>query len=337
MNPIGRKIRRLVVNVAFTALLVTGIISVVSLYNVREKNKEVLITQMETDLYSTIKDKARFADSELGKYIGYANIFADYISFLYHNPSKFVPNEVLPPRIENAGRFVMLRTLLNEQINYESIKEECALLGNVEQLWATFMKSNPNVSIFLATKTGVLMTYDANSDLGLQHKKEGQEENYYDYTGSSWYTQCIDSKRAGFTDVYYDHYGRGQMVTVYAPFYDAENNFAGVAALDVLIDEIHREIITIDMGREAYAFIVDNNGRVINRNGNAKTKAALLSEDADITPKIAEEILSGRTSVALSDKGMYYAYTPIRSTGWKLCIKMPQTLVLLRCHSSMKI
>ena len=95
-NPIGRKVRRLVVNVTLSALLVTSIIAIVSMYNIREKNKERLITQMEASLYNTIKDKARFADSELGKYLEYANMFADYVSVLYRNPSKFVPNEVLP-------------------------------------------------------------------------------------------------------------------------------------------------------------------------------------------------------------------------------------------------
>ena len=118
MNPIGKKIQSLVVNVALVALLVTSAVSIVSMSNVRQKNKEVLITQMETNLYNTIKDKARFADSELGKYIGYANMLAGYINELYRNPSKFIPNEVLPPRIETSGRFTMIRTLLNKQVKY---------------------------------------------------------------------------------------------------------------------------------------------------------------------------------------------------------------------------
>ncbi|MBQ7168896.1 MAG: hypothetical protein IJR63_03215 [Synergistaceae bacterium] len=148
-NPIGKKIQSLVVNVALAALLITGIISIVSMSSVREKNKEVLITQMETSLYNTIKDKARFADSELGKYTEYANMFADYVSVLYRSPSKFVPNEVLPPRRENAGHFVMLRTIRDEQTKYESLKDECGLLGNVEQIWIPFMKTHSEVAYSL--------------------------------------------------------------------------------------------------------------------------------------------------------------------------------------------
>ncbi|MBQ7543619.1 MAG: SpoIIE family protein phosphatase [Synergistaceae bacterium] len=324
-KPIDKKIRSLVVNVAFAALLVTALISAVSIFGIREKNKEVLITQMETNLYNTIKDKARFADSELGKYVNYANTLADYINVLYRNPSKFLPNEVLPPKAENAGRFVMLRTLINEETTYESIKEECGLLGNVEQLWAPFVKENSKVLLYLATKSGVLMTYDAHSDL--LAPREGQTEVYYDFRGSAWYSQCAKIQRAGFTDVYNDHWGRGQMITLYAPFYDGEGEFAGVLGMDILIDDMHREIVSIDMGRGAHAFIVDRTGKVIS-NGNPNAEAAMLSDDPDITQHIVREILAGRTGVALSDKEMYYAYTPIRSTNWKLCIKIPRSLVL---------
>ena len=133
-NPIGKKIQSLVVNVALAALLITGIISIVSMSRVREKNKEILITQMETSLYNTIKDKARFADSALGKYTEYAE---------------------------------MLRTIRDEQTKYESLKDECGLMGNVEQIWIPFMKAHSEVSIFLATKTGFLLTYDAHSEIAL--------------------------------------------------------------------------------------------------------------------------------------------------------------------------
>ncbi|MBR0151471.1 MAG: SpoIIE family protein phosphatase [Synergistaceae bacterium] len=325
-NPIGRKVRRLVVNVALSGLLVTSAIAIVSMHNIREKNKEVLITQMETSLYNTIKDKAKFADSELGKYLEYANMFADYVNVLYANPSKFVPNEVLPPRRENAGRFVMLRTLLNEQTKYESLKEECSLLGNIEQVWIPFLKAHSEVSIFLATKSGFLMTYDAHSDLSLP--REGQQEVYYDFTGSSWYLRCSTTETTGFTDIYDDHYGRGKMMTAFAPFYDGGGNFAGAMGLDILITDLYRAIVAIDMGRGAYAFIVDHMGKVISSSDNPNAEAAMLSDDPDITPQIAREILAGRTSVALSRSETYYAYTPIRSTGWKLCIKMPRSLVL---------
>ena len=121
------------------------------------------------------------------------------------------------------------------------------------------------------------------------------------------------------------------MITVFAPFYDGDFEFAGVVGLDVMIADLHRAIIAMDADIKkegAYAFLVDQAGRIIDSSNNLNAKMAVLSEDFDITPHIARDILEGQTGVAVSDSKMYYAYAPIRSTGWKLCIKMPQALVL---------
>ena len=325
-QPIGKKIRRLVVNSAFAVLLVIAVIVMISMSSIRQKNREIITAQTEATLYNAVKDKARFADSEMRKYVAYADIFADYISYLYSNPSKFVPNEVLPPDAKNTGRFVMLRTIRSENITYKSIREECDLLGNVEQIWDSFVKQHPEVNIYLAAKSGVLMTYADNSDLSAP--KEGKNEVYYDFTASSWYQQCEKSQRTGFTNVYHDHWGRGQMVTVYSPFFDGSGNFAGALGMDILIGDLHREIVSIDMGDEAYAFLVDHNGRVINLESDSSANTSMLANDKDLNLQTTIDILSGKTGVALSDSGMYCAYAPIKSTGWKLCIKIPRSFVL---------
>ena len=98
--------------------------------------------------------------------------------------------------------------------------------------------------------------------------------------------------------------------------------------MDILIHDLYREILTMDLGRGAYAFLVDQSGKIINNKQANSPEADMLSGDVDITPDIVSEILSGKTGVTLSNSDMYYAYTPIRSTGWKLCIKMPKNLVL---------
>ena len=38
--------------------------------------------------------------------------------------------------------------------------------------------------------------------------------------------------------------------------------------------------------------------------------------------------MSGRTGVSLTTDGVYYAYTPISGTDWKLCIHIPEALIL---------
>ena len=218
----------------------------------------------------------------------------------------------------------MLRILRSEDITYESIKQEIDLLGNVEQVWIPFQRQHREVAIFLAAKAGVLIAYD----IALYNPEPGKPDVYYDFTGSSWYRRCEKTQATGFTDVYDDHWGRGKMMTAFAPFYDGGGNFAGAMGMDILITDLYRSIVAIDMGRGAYAFLVDHNGKIISSPDSPNAETAMLSDDPDITPEIAREILTGRTSVALSGSETYYAYTPIRSTGWKLCIKMPRSLIL---------
>ena len=326
-TPIGKRIRRLVVNVTSAALLLTITISAATMYRIREKNKEVLLTQMDTRLYNRLRDKAKFADAELKKYLAYAYTLSDYITFMYCNPSKFMPNEISVPDAKNKGRFAMQRTLAGEQVSYDSVREECCLLGNVEHVWTSFMKQHSEIGVlYLGTKSGLMLAYDVNSDLSAP--KEGNTEDYYDYTASSWYQIAAKTQTTGFTDVYYDYYGRGQTISVFAPFYDAEGEFAGALGMDINIESLYRDIVAIDMGRGAYAFVVDKSGKLISSSYTPKAEATMLKDDADITPAILHEILLERTGLKLSDSDIYYAYTPIRSAGWMLCIKMPKRFIL---------
>ena len=325
--PVGHKIRNLVIKVAFIALLVTGMITTVSMSNIRTKNREILTLQMETSLYNNVKNKARFADAELGKYAVQIKDFADYISGLYRNPSGYLPKIAMPPRIENKNAYVMQRYLAEESMTYESLKNEFDLLGNVEQVWMPFMKSHNDIitTIYLGTESGILLGLDKDSEVAAV--PEGQEA-YYNFFKSEWYSHCKESQRVAFTDIYEDVYGRGTMISCFGPFYNHDGEFAGVVGMDIRMSDFFNDILAIDLGRGADAFLIDKSGKLISSQAVLKNETSMLSDDNEITPQIAKDILLGRTGVALSRNNIYYAYTPLRSTGWKLCVKVSQTLML---------
>ena len=326
-KPIGKKIRSLVSNVAFAALLVTVIFAMITMSNIREKNKEILITQMETNLYNTVRNKAKIADAAFGKYAGYIEDFTAYINGLYKNPSRYLPNEVLPPRIENKNVYAMQRYLADENMTYEGLKSEFSLLGNIEQVWVPFMRSNHKIitTIYLGTENGILLAYDKDSEVA--SVPEGQEA-YYNFLNSEWYSNCKKSQHIAFTDIYNDVYGRGAMISCYGPFYDNDGEFAGVMGMDILVSDIFSELLALDLGRGASAFLVNQSGKIISSQLKDEQKAPMLADDSEISPQIVKDMLIGRTSVGLSENKIYYAYTPLRSTGWELCIKIPQTIVL---------
>ena len=319
-RPIRKKVQRLVLIVSIAALIITSAVGLISMLLIRNNSERALIHQMEQNLYNIMMNKAELADSELGKFTAYVKNFADYIHGLYENPSGYVNHEVLPPLEENAGVFIIQRTLRDNQVKVDDVKNELNLLGNLEQVWAPVMNSNKGVitTIYLATESGFLLSYDDQSELSAEDGKD----IYYDYSKSAWYTRAKETGRTCFTDIYNDSYNRGLMISCAAPFYDAGNKFSGVVCMDILISDLHNAIVDIDLGERAFAFLVDGAGKIINPPEHELNEAEALNHS------VAKEILAGKTGVSLADNKSYYAYTQVRSTGWKFCITIPEEVIL---------
>ncbi len=318
--PIRSKVQRMVLAISFAALVITSAAGIISMLLIRSDSEKALIQQTEQNLRTITTSKAELADSELGKYSDYVQNFADYIHDLYENPSGYVPHEVLPPKEENAGVFIIQRTLRDKNTSIDSVKDELFLLGNLEQVWAPVLMSNKGVitTIYAGTESGFLASYDDQSDLSAENGRD----TYYDYSGSAWYTRAKETGRVCFTDIYQDSYGRGMMISCAAPFYDAGNNFSGVVCMDILISDLHKAIVDIDIGENSFAFLVDGAGKIISPSGR----------DMTLDNSAAVDILAGKTGVSLADDDIYYAYTPIKSTGWKFCVRIPESVILFPVH-----
>ena len=325
-RPIRSKVLHMVLAISCAALLLSSTAGMLSMTNIQQSSETALISQMETNLRNIVVSKAALADSELGRYAGYVRNFADYIHSLYNEPSAYVPREVLPPSAKNAGIYAMQRYIASESLSYENLKQEFGLLGNVKSVWAPVMKSDRIITtVYMGTETGAMLDYDPDSELSAV---EDGQESYYDFYGSAWYSQGKKRARVSFTDVYYDTYGRGAMIACSAPFYDAEGEFAGVVGMDIMISDLYRAIVELELGKGAYAFLVDGAGRIINNPDSSTQEVHTLSEEKDMTDTIAKGILAGRTEVFLSENRTYFACTPIRSTGWKFCVRIPESVIL---------
>ncbi|MBQ7593134.1 MAG: SpoIIE family protein phosphatase [Synergistaceae bacterium] len=319
-RPIRKKVQSLVLAVSIAALIITSTVGLISMFLIRGNSESALIHQMEQNLYNITTNKAELADSELGKFTNYIENFAGYIHEIYKNPSGYVSREVFPPTKENAGVLVLQKGYRDETVNKDAVKDESSLLGNVEQVWAPVMQSNKGVitTIYFGTESGFMIAYDDQSEIS----DNGGNDVYYDYSKSEWYKLAKETGKTYFTDIYNDAYNRGLMITCLAPFYDANNKFAGAVGMDILISDLHKAVVNIDLGEEAFAFLVDEAGKIINPSGQE------LNESDVLRPSVAGEILSGKTGISLADNMTYYAYTPIKSTGWKFCITIPRDVIL---------
>lgn len=339
-RPIRKKVQTMVLAISVTALLLTSIVSVFSMLKIQsdvlsagkalgdtaaKNGAEALLTQMERNLLDIVSSKAKLADSELGRFSSYAGQFASYAERLYNNSSDFVPVEVLPPDKKNANTLTMQRYLAKKNIALNNIHDEIKLLGNLEYVFKPVITAEKEMitTIYIGTESGFMISYDSRADLG---DTAAAAEEYYDYFNASWYTSAKEAGKPIFTDTYPDTYGRGLTISCAAPFYDEDKCFAGVVCMDILITDLNKTIIDIDLGKNSYAMLIDKNGRIIAspQMTSEQTEFDNILRDLSLPAYEAKDkLLSGNTGVTLTSSDIYYAYTPVASADWTLAIHVP--------------
>lgn len=327
-KPIRQKVQKIVLLISVAGLLLTSAVGVFSMLKITKDSETALINQMKQNTVNVVRDKAAFADAELGKYAAYIEDFSAYIHELYQNPQLYIGREVLPPDAANKGVYSMQRYLARAEDTAAATEQERKLLGNLEQIWAPMITNNGDMitTVYVGTESGFLLSFDDRADLGVT---PGSTESYYDYFQSAWYTAAKDAGTVLFTDTYPDSYGRGLMISCAAPFYDANDAFAGVVCMDILIGDLSRSVIDVDLGAGAYAFLVNGGGDIIASPTMETTQTEFDSVFDENSPvyAVSGSMMRGETGVQLSD-GVYYAYTPIQSAEWKLCVHIPETVIL---------
>ena len=324
---IRTKIQQMVLAISIIALIVTSSVGIVSMFRIQGDSESALIHQMEQNLRTIIENKARLADSELSKYSGYIQNCADFAHDLYVNPSGYAAKIVPPPLMDNADVFAMQRYLESSDFTFQAVSDEVGLLGNLEQVFDPVIRHNKNIvaTIYAGTVRGVMVDYDSDSELAENY--DGTEQ-YYAYFHYDWYKQPKASGGIYFSAVYWDEFRETPVLACAAPFLDADGNFAGVVGVDIMIADLHRELVNLELGEGVEAILVDSGGKIIAKHNAVSLDNGTLSDDKDIHPLMISDILAGKTGVSRSDNGIYYAYTPIHLTGWKYCVRIPESVIL---------
>ena len=326
-RPIQGRVRTMVLAISLASLLLTSTMGIFSMAFIKSDSEAVLTRQMELRLSNIVSTRANLAQLELGKYASCVETFATYLHELYRDRDSVTGRYILPARAENANVCAMQRSLANRSVAFEDVREEMLLLGNIEHFWRAVMAENKGVvaTIYLGTKSGLLLSYDAQSQAALP--EDGDSEMYYDYLASVWYRRVERTRELCFTDIYEDAFGRGLTITCAAPFYDAEGGFAGVVAMDLQISDLYRTIVDLNMGEGSSVFLLDREGNVVDPL-SSPSEMRNIYYDKDIGLRISSRILQGKTGVSLSREGVYYAYTPIPVTHWKLCLRVPEATIM---------
>jgi two-component system sensor histidine kinase/response regulator len=157
----------------------------------------------------------------------------------------------------------------------------------------------------------------------------------FDVRERPWYLSALASGGTIWTDAYVDA-NTGKLTTTCAtPLFDGEGRFIGVLGFDLLLTTIQEDLLTVDIGRNGYAFLVNQVGEVIVSPDMAADDIAwdetfnqenlLASESAELR-SIALAMLNREEGVRVfTYEGIpsYLAYAPIESAGWSVGLVIP--------------
>ncbi len=336
-RPIRLQVQRMVLLLCVAALVVTGMLWAGSLFALRDTvqrdsrdlgenaataGSEALLDQMEHNLLRAAQVEAEMADRRFIKFADYTSQFAFYARRIYEEPDAYVPRKVYQVGEKSNYHYVLLMSFANASVALKDVEEEMDLLSNLVHVWQPVITDNDSIisTIYIATESGFMLTYESTPNV---------TSEYYDYFDSIWYTAARNADGPVFTGTYEDHFGRGLTVTCAAPVRDAEGRLAGVVCIDILVENIIKEIIDIDFSPGSYAFLVDPQGDII--------ASPYMREDGSFdnvwSPdcpayEAASQIMSGVTGVTSTSDDIYYAYTPITTADWTLAIHAPADAVL---------
>ena len=325
---ISEKIRVIVTRIVITATLILSAVAIYSLFSMRKISSQTMIKEMETNVTAIASSKVYIAELGLRAYSDYVSEFSKLATAIYDNPEDYPKVKVNPIDKEVWEEYRLQRNLASTDYKLSDVEEEMSRLANIDTQWWLLMESYGDYvsTVYLGTETGFLLSYDKYSYLA-DISPDG--EVYFNYLERNWYKKAKEANETIFTDLSQDYFGRGLTLTCAAPFYN-KGKFAGVVAMDILVGDLQKSIIDIDLGEGTYGFLVDtHDGNIIASpfiDKKQTTFENINNKENEFYP-FADNILSGESGLALSGN-TYVAYAPINAADWMLCIKIPRELIL---------
>ncbi len=338
----SRKLINLTLIISIGALVISMIVSLFAIHGIRTTtikdstnlgqeaaltSQTALRSEIEESMLATAQDKASLAEAKIRTYAVSTDYCAKIAEKIIQNPERYNPREVLPPQSVNKDKLALQRALRDEKVDYETVRDQINLMGNVEDIFAQVMTSNENINtIYMGTEEGYQLAYDSFSG----EAEFPDAENYYDYTDSGWYNLAKTSEGPVFTEAYQDGYGRGLNITCVSAIHDASGKFYGAVAMDILMSDMNASLVSEGIINPSIATLIDKDGYIIaSKDVDPASTDELNIADPELNHilyPVADEIVAsdeGITNTGDKDGDLYVAFSSIDLTGWKMCITNP--------------
>ncbi|MBX0326085.1 HAMP domain-containing protein [Oscillochloris sp. ZM17-4] len=208
---------------------------------------------------------------------------------------------------------------------------QVAYTQRIISLLQAVVSRNPLVSIgYVALEQGGVIAFD--KDEVIDKLLEIQP---FDPRQRPWYMQASAAGATVWTDAYVDANTGALATTCATPIYDAQGGLIGVVAFDLLLSTIQQDLLTVDIGENGYAFMLNTVGDVIVRPDlsaeNARWNEPFRSENLLDSPSenlraLAQSMIDRNVGIEQMDyngQPTYIAYEPIPSAGWSVGLVIP--------------
>ena len=320
---IQQKILALLLGLALPPLLLVGWLGLAGLSRARdtavEDGTSALRDQAERTLAERAGDKARLYDYALASIRQQVEAVAAYTAAAY-------PPGARPPR--PARVWVAPAPGPDTPA---AVGTEVAFAQQMIPILRASVAANELVSIgYVALDRGGVIAFDNERVIDALLKIQP-----FDPRTRPWYLMARESRRTVWTGTYVDANTGDLTTTCATPIYDEDGGFVGVVAFDLLLPTIQQDLLTVDIGAQGIALLVNEAGDVIVRpdleaSGHSWDEP-FRSENLNQSPspdlrRIAGAMAAREAGVALIDyeaQPSYIAYAPIATAGWSVALVIP--------------
>ncbi|MDQ5983280.1 MAG: hypothetical protein RUMPE_00281 [Eubacteriales bacterium SKADARSKE-1] len=279
----------------------------------------------EDYLLKLTKEKASKTDSLLAKFSSDVSSISRGIEDIYKNKSNFIGKDLPLPEMTKPGDINDVYSASSKIFSNgfsNSVNLERKLLSNAEYIVKPVYINNYGIdSIYIGTKTGICYIYSVYND-----------KIRFVPSERKWY---IDAKKAVenkidspvWQSTYKDIATGNLCITCSKAFTDSSGNTIGVVGSDMFIETIKEEITSTKVGDTGYAFVVDNDGKIImhpNYDESGFEKEPLKNNNiSEGFAGLLNDMKSGNTgikTVDIENKSCFAAYTKMPTTSWSICI-----------------
>ncbi|MBR1369706.1 hypothetical protein RJ53_09560 [Methanocalculus chunghsingensis] len=202
-------------------------------------------------------------------------------------------------------------------------------LAEMEDIMISVATAHPEITwIYIGSESGIFRVYPETVTI----------DQEFDHRKRDWYRDGLSTDAVVWSRPYVDAGGEGLTVTCSYKIRDAGDVW--VVGADVTIETINQQILGTKVSGDGYAMLIDRDGHVITRPGlNAEdrlwdesfTTENLLDAPNRELRAVAQKMIlgeSGISRISFEQRDVFFAYAPVRTTGWSIAVVMPVGTVI---------